>query len=454
MQLKEKWKQLQAAIRSDEFYDGCKRLLEQRPFLEGLPYWVGGFLVGCVAIAYSAGFGGSIDLYYKVMETHKYLPFIFSPVCLVLATWVVQKFAPEAGGTGIPPVLNAVRKEWPNDSVEIHRSMRMKVALVVVISSLLCVLGGGALGREGPMVHISACLFYFVGISLAPFFTFGDHRSWLIAGGAAGVAAAFNAPLAGVVFVLEELAQQHFHRFKTAVITAAIVGGITSQWISGRYLFMGYPRIGVVEFSAIPWAILIGVLCALIALPFHRLLSREFQETMSKYLYLSSRIRTAIFTGLLIAAMTVFLDKRIAGGGIGLIQELLFNDGQVTWAVIGGRFVSTILAHLTGCAGGFLAPSLALGASIGSKLAELVGYVNPTLFVIVGMSAFLSAVIRAPFTAWVIVMEMTDRHSAIFPLMIASMVSYGTVNFFQQRKSKTPPDETPTAPTPTPPALS
>jgi H+/Cl- antiporter ClcA len=93
------------------------------------------------------------------------------------------------------------------------------------------------------------------------------------------------------------------------------------------------------------------------------------------------------------------------------------------------NFIGTLVSHLSGIAGGFLAPSLALGAAVGSKVSTLGDYSNHSLLVLVGMSAFLSANLRAPFTAWVVVMEMTDRHEAIFPLMVASLVGYGTMEF-------------------------
>jgi H+/Cl- antiporter ClcA len=259
-----------------------------------------------------------------------------------------------------------------------------------------------------------------------------EHRSWIMAGAAAGIAAAFNAPLAGVVFVLEELAQQHFHRFKTAVLTAAIIGGVVSQWLSDRYLFLGYPKLGVVPLSSIPWALGLGILAGLVSIPFFLMSSVKLRNWFA--LYFKTRIQIAAATGLLVAAIAVFLNSNSIGGGISVIQNLLFEpDYHADLTLVLARFLATTLSHLSGCAGGFLAPSLALGAAIGSWFADVTQYSNHNLLVLVGMSAFLSAVVRAPFTAWVIVMEMTDRRSAIFPLMVASLASYATSHFFQQK---------------------
>lgn len=407
-----------------------------RPYLQDIPYWTAAAVVGLVAVFYSRAFSGCIEAARSVFNHHPYLLFLTCPLCFFLATWLVEKFAPEAGGTGIPHVLYALNLDSNAQKDEIHSYLNLKVALVVVLSSLFSVLGAGSLGREGPMVHIGACIFYFVGTRLKRIWPYKEHRSWIVAGGAAGVAAAFNAPLAGVVFVLEELAQQHFHQFKTVVLSAAIIGGIISQWLSGKYLYFGYPIVGDVPFSSVPWALLVGALCGVFAYPFQKMLKVNWKEKLPQFF--NHRLKFAAITGLCVAAIAVFVNSGSIGGGVSVIEDLLFHNVRSTWSLVAARFFGTAISHLSGCAGGFLAPSLALGATIGSQLATMTGYSNHNLLVLVGMSAFLSANLRAPFTAWVIVLEMTDRHGAIFPLMVASIVSHGTLTFLLERKKTVP----------------
>lgn len=415
-----------------------KRVLEIqfeiRPRLRGFPYWTAAVLVGIVAVLYSNAFSQCISLAHRLWETHPYALFIVSPLCFLLATWIVEKYAPAAGGTGVPQVVRALSFDPVTQSKEIDAYLSLRVALVVTVSSLLCMVGAGALGREGPMVHIGACLFYFVGTHFHKFWPYEEHRSWIVAGGAAGIAAAFNAPLAGVVFVLEELAQQHFHLFKTVVISAAIISGMVSQWLSGRYLYFGYPKLGNIGISSVPWAMLVGILCGLFAFPFNWMITIHWREKLPNYF--QTRLGFAVFTGLCVAALAIFVNPGTIGGGVAVIENLLFKDQDATWSLIIGRILATTLSHLSGCAGGFLAPSLALGAAIGSKLAVLVSYTDPKLFVMVGMAAFLSAIIGAPFTAWVIVMEMTDSHPAIFPLMVASLMGYATTQFMSKKAGR------------------
>ena len=399
--------------------------VEVRPYLQGVPYWAAAAVVGLVAVLYSGAFGAGIGLVNSVFHRDPRILFVTSPVCFVLASWLVVRFAPAAGGTGVPAVIQAVALNPVTQKQEIESQLSLKVALVVAASSLLGVLGAGSLGREGPMVQMAACLFYVVGRQFHRLWPHEEQRSWVIAGGAAGVAAAFNAPLAGIVFALEELAKVHFHKFRTVVISAAIMGGMVSQWLSGKYLYFGFPKVGDVPISSVPWAIGVGIVCGLFAVPFHWMLKVDWKRLLPNYFH--ARLQFAAVTGLCMAALALFVNPGTIGGGTAQIEAMLFRGEAASWSLIAGRFLGTIVSHVSGCAGGFLAPALTLGAAIGSKIAVLTAYPNHSLFVMVGMAAFLSAIVRAPFTAWVIVMEMTDRHSAIFPLMIASLFSYMTV---------------------------
>jgi len=406
--------------------------LKDKPYFQGVPYWIGAAVVGIGAFVYSELFGICVNLVKDFFNHSPLWLFVTSPICFFLATWVVEKYAPGAGGTGIPQVIKALKIENSDARDEIKSFISLKVCGVVVLSSLLSVLGAGSLGREGPVVQIAACLFYFTGKKLSRIWPSNEHRSWILAGGAAGVAAAFNAPLAGVVFVLEELAQQHFHQFKTVVLTSAIIGGMVAQWISGKYLYFGYPKIGVVTFSAIPWAILVGLMCGVLAYPFNRLLKVDWQHKLPRFFH--HRLKFSIVVGWVMAAMANFINSASIGGGVDVIENLLMRGERANYSLFISRFLGTIASHLSGCAGGFLSPSLALGATIGSLLSTAIDFPNHNLMVLVGMAAFLSAIVRAPFTAWVVVMEMTDRHQAIFPLMVASLISHGTLSIISSAK--------------------
>ena len=139
------------------------------------------------------------------------------------------------------------------------------------------------------------------------------------------------------------------------------------------------------------------------------------------------------------AAMAIFVDKRSIGGGLDVVGDLLLTRTvvEISFSLFIARFLGTIVSHVSGVAGGFLGPSLAIGAITGALLDQWTGFGNHHLSVMIGMAAVLSATARAPFTAWVIVMEMTDRHSVIFPLMIAAVVSSTIATWPLRRRDQT-----------------
>ncbi len=410
-------------LRSFDYLKWIREHLEMRPELRAIPYWVAAVAVGFIAVAYSSFFSNVIEQAQAFASTHPYFYLAWGPLCFAVASSIVFNFAPAAGGSGVSRVTQVIQLDTEKEKAAINATLSLKVMFIIIASSIIATAGGSSLGREGPIVQIAACVFYFVGRQFSILWPYQEHRSWIIAGGAAGVAAAFNTPLAGIVFVLEELAQQHFHQFKTVVISAVIIAGMVAQWLWGRYLFLGYPKIGPVGLSSVFHALIVGALCGLVAGGFEK--ARSYFDIRLNRLFPSRRVLLAAFIGLIMAAIAVFFDVRTIGGGIGTIEELLLGGGVGTWTLLAGRFFGVILSSLSGCSGGLLAPGLSMGALIGSLSAQYISPIDHNLFVMVGMAGFLSAITRAPFTALVIVMEMTDRHSTIFPLMVASLVALG-----------------------------
>jgi len=411
-------------LRTFDYLKWVREHLEKRPELRAIPYWVAAVIVGFVAVLYSSFFSHVIEQSQYFAQAHPYIFLAWGPLCFALGASVVFRFAPAAGGSGVPQVNAAIQLDSKKEEAAIETVLSLRVAAVIVVSSIITTAGGGSMGREGPIVQISACIFYFVGRRFSALWPYQEHRSWIIAGGAAGVAAAFNTPLAGIVFVLEELAQQHFHQFKTVVISAVIIAGMIAQWLWGRYLFLGFPKLAAVGPMSVVYAMIVGSACGIVAGSFGR--ARAYFDVRLNRLFPARRVMLAAFLGLVVSAIAVFVDNRTIGGGIGTIEELLSGDTVATWTLFAGRFFGVTLSSLSGASGGLLAPALSLGALVGSLTSQWISPADHNLLVLVGMAGFLSAMTRAPFTALVIVMEMTDRHSIIFPLMVASLVGLGT----------------------------
>lgn len=410
--------------RTFDYLKWVREHLEKRPELRAIPYWVAAVAVGFVAVIYSSFFSRVIERAQDFAVAHPYIFLAWGPLCFAVGASIVFRFAPAAGGSGVAKVHAAVLLDSQKEQATINSFLSLRVALVIVLSSIVTTAGGGSMGREGPIVQISACVFYFIGRQFSVLWPYQEHRSWIIAGGAAGVAAAFNTPLAGIVFVLEELAQQHFHQFKTVVISAVIISGMIAQWLWGRYLFLGFPKLAAVGPMSVVYAAIVGSLCGGLAGSFERV--RSYFDVRLNRLFPARRVLLAAFLGLIVSAIAVFIDRRTIGGGIGTIEDLLRGDLVASWKILAGRFFGVTLTSLSGASGGLLAPALSLGAIVGSLSSQWISPGDHNLMVLVGMAGFLSAMTRAPFTALVIVMEMTDRHSIIFPLMVASLVGLGT----------------------------
>lgn len=411
-------RQLYAWLNSVDVSEQILGYLKAHPGLQGIIYWVAAIAVGFFAVGYAWIFGQCSLFAQSVLVQAPWMMVLLAPLGFVASWWLVWRFGPGAAGGGIPEVMVAMEA----DPQKAARWTGFRAGVVKLLSSLVCALGGGAIGREGPTIQIAASIFYTLGMPFKRIWPSISHQSLLVAGGSAGIAAAFNTPLGGIVFAVEELSQQHFNRFKTFLISAVIISGLVAQWLLGPYLYLGYPKLNAISFTALPWALAVGVLCGFAG----GLFGKGLVWTGNRFGRLQPRthFKVAVGVGLLIAAFGWLLGPEVLGGGSDLVTRVLFEDERrVGIGMVLGRFFAPLVSTAAGGATGVFAPALAAGASIGAMFADLSASPYPNLLVLLGMASFLSGVTRAPFTAFVLVLEMTDRHSAIFPLMMASLVA-------------------------------
>lgn len=388
------------------------------------PYWISAFVVGIVAVIYSKLVVQAESFSNHLLE-HAPEYFLVSGPLFFLLSWAMVYFiAPQAKGSGIPQVMAAVESlEKNSDDLPVEKLLGIKIALVKIGSSILCLMGGGAIGREGPTIQISASIFYFASKKINFFKQYVKTEVWIITGAAAGLAAAFNTPLGGLVYAIEELATQHVNKFKTSLIAAVIISGFTCQMILGPYLFLGFPKVSRLPPKMIPFVVVISLLCGLLGALFGQSM---YYFSQLKKVYIKTPRYTAMFAmfcGLVISLIALFVDRQVMSSGKELLISFLFTEESMNWYIPVLRFIGPIITNISGCAGGIFAPSLAAGGSIGKLFADLSGITDSNLFVILGMISFLAGVTRAPFTAFILVVEMTDRHSAIFPMMLCSLLA-------------------------------
>lgn len=345
-----------------------------------------------------------------------------------LSGWLVEKFAPQSASSGVPQV-KAVLGYVP-------MPLNLRVACVKLLSTLLALGSGLSLGRQGPTVQIGAAL----AAQLSRWVpTSPEYRRQLIAAGAAaGLAAGFNAPISGVLFVVEELLQDFSGLTLGSAILASFIGAVVSRLLGGHGLNLSTETATIgLSLLDLPFLFVLGVLAGLLGAVF----SEGIFETFKLFRRLKDwplAARVALAGGVT-GLIGVFVPVA-AQDNTGLREFLVAGDAD--WRLIaiafGFKFLLTLMAYGSGAAGGIFAPALVLGSAQGCLISFVAqafyqGFgldvvspdlANSTTYALTGMGAFFAAVTRVPITAIVIVFEMTANFNLVLPLMIGSGVAY------------------------------
>lgn len=393
-------------------------------FFQAIPFWVASLLVGLMAVFYERIFHQAEQLSMQCYTFNPYWLLLLTPVMFILSWWLVQRYSPFASGSGIPQVMAAIRFGGEKKNPVINKLIGLHVLIIKMLSSTLMVIGAGVIGREGPTIQIAAATFESLHQRLPSWWPRISTKNMIIAGAASGLAAAFNTPLGGIVFAVEELAKSHLSSFRTPLFTAVIIAGLTAQGILGPYLFLGYPDLKNLTWVVYPGILLLSVICGLSGAWWSKLaLYIQYRMSMQKK---SVRIATIAFIGIFIALSAIFFGFDSVGSGKAIIERTLSSQEKtVEWYIPVIRMLNQALSFGVGGAGGIFAPSLGLGGTIGSVFAEWF-QASPTdtnMLILAGMVAFLTGITRSPFTSAILVLEMTDRHNVIFQLMLAAMIS-------------------------------
>jgi H+/Cl- antiporter ClcA len=249
------------------------------------------------------------------------------------------------------------------------------------------------------------------------------RRALILAGGAAGIAAAFNTPLAGIVFAIEELARSYEARASGTTLVTVLIAGIVSLALVGDYTYFGHPQLSAAPRELLLPAAGIGLAGGLLG----GLFSRSLLALSADGSALSAwrRARPVLFAfgcGLAVAVCGVLSGGSALGTGYEPARAIL-EGGATSYGFVPAKFVATLASLLAGIPGGLFAPSLAIGAGFGQLAGALPGLDDVPGLAVLGTCAYLTGVTQAPMTAFIIVMEMTGLHEMILPLMVAALAS-------------------------------
>jgi H+/Cl- antiporter ClcA len=407
-------------------------LADWRLWADRLVVLLSAALAGLTVVAFTWLSERALETFHAYHGRHFWLPLLWTPLLTVGIVYLTRRYVVGAAGSGIPQVMAALSSQTPKECRSLYVSLKLSVAKFFLTTGGL--LAGLSLGREGPSVQIAAGVMR-------------GARRWLstnsqikesgliLAGGAAGIAAAFNTPLGGVMFAIEELSRRPEDRRSGLLSAAIILAGLMAVSIYGNSTYFGVIRVENISFGLFLPALLIAIVCGVCGGLFARLLIYSLHTTSGHWLHRfrrSSPLWFAGLCGLAIAIIGVGTDGATFGSGYIHTRNMLENNTDVSRVYVLFKMAATWLTTWAGVPAGIFAPSLAIGAALGNDVSALLNYANAPTIIALGMAGFLAAVTQAPMTAFIIVMEMVSGHDLVLSLMAVALIASGVSRLISQ----------------------
>lgn len=407
---------------------------------------IGAVLAGLGALLFAVFDLQSTKLARVVWETAPWAVFLVMPLGFALILWLRDHVFPWTDGTGIPQTI-AVLQTGPGELRERLLSMRVAVGKALLLG--LGMFSFLSIGREGPSVQLGACFMHLV----SRWTTFPRHlmeRGLIMAGGAAGIAAAFNAPIAGIVFAFEEIGRRFDKENLGTIVRTVMVACLVCMVFLGNYFFYGrvdYDRLIPLEFMAPgPWiaVVIIGMSGGLLGGLFARvlLLTVPFVSRLIR----KNFVLVALVFGLACAVVAWISNGATLGTGYDQARALILQDSPNYLATLPAeelarldavrdnigpwyavqRAAVTMMVLLTGIPGGLFDPSFSIGAGLGHLTAPWLSVTGATVqgIILLWVVAYFSGVVQSPMTAFIILIEMTGAIAFTLPLGMAAIVAY------------------------------
>jgi H+/Cl- antiporter ClcA len=369
--------------------------------------------VGVASVVFSLAADWAQNLFLVSRQHFWALPLFITPPGFVFCAWAAREYFPGAQGSGIPQAMAA--REMPRGEAR-HRLLSLKICLGKIGLTVVALLCGASVGREGPTVQIGAGLM----LQVSKLRGLSNERGLILAGSAAGIAAAFNAPLAGVVFAIEEMSQAFESRTNGLVLTTVIIAGLVSLGLTGNYTYFGVTDAAVT--TAWQWGLvaICGAAGGLAGGAFSRLMldGSVWAKSWIAANERQRRLLLPLYCGIIVALCGVCTHGASFGTGYAQARAAIegHEPGWYFWPV---KFIATLATALSGLPGGIFAPSLAVGAGLGAWIAGATGC---SLGAVLGMAGYFAGVVQAPMTAFVIILEMTGNSANVIPLMLAAVI--------------------------------
>lgn len=399
--------------------------LSRRNWRSRLVLWGGAIAVGAIGVAF-AWAANRAQEFFQTMLVSPWVALALTPGGFIVCAWLTRVYFPGAQGSGIPQAIAARRLK---DEGRRTNLLSLRLTMGKILLTLIGLMCGASIGREGPTVQVGASLM----MAAATLSNRARERGLILAGAAAGVAAAFNTPLAGIVFAIEEMSRAFESRTSGLVLMAVILAGLVSLGMVGNYSYFGHSTAmlaGFTDWVAVP---LCGVLGGLMGAAFSTLVVSG-TAWLRRWTRPQPMLRTlswAFACGLVVALCGLVSHGMTYGTGYDAARSAIEgHDLAASFAPL--KFIANTASSLSGIPGGLFSPSLSVGAGLGSLVARLLGAHAVGAIALLGMTGYFAGVVQAPITAFVIIEEMSDNSAMVIPLMIAAFIGYGVSRLFQR----------------------
>lgn len=395
------------------------QLFSMTAWKQRLVFWAGAILVGALIVSLTLLSEWASNTFRSVYQNNIWIGFLAPPFGLALTAWLTVRFFPGAEGSGIPQVKTAL--EITGTLAERSGLVSLKIALGKTLLPILGLLSGGSVGLGGPSVQIGASVM----ASLGKAVRFPPHyleKGLILAGSSAGFAAMFSAPLAGIVFAIEEMGRALEEKISSLVITAIIFAGVTAYAVLNVYIFFDARSVFLPRnesWIAVP---LCGIIGGLIGAAFSNLIivcRKRLNQTKKPIVLI------AFCAGIIVSLIGYLSGGTTFGTGYAETKMILHSNDELGTLFPFLKLLATLATFLSSIPSGIFVPSLATGAALGADLAEWFPIAPTTAMILLTMTAYFSGMLQSPMTSFVIVMEITDTHEMVIPLMASAFIASG-----------------------------
>ncbi|BCK74672.1 chloride channel protein [Acetobacter aceti NRIC 0242] len=386
-------------------------------------YWIGAVLVGLTAVLFARFGDQCAELRTRFVTWHPWAMLVLAPAGFAFITWMTRTLFKGSQGSGIPQTIATLH--MGNYDV-VDRILTLRIAAGKIILTCLGLVCGASIGREGPSVQIGASIMH--GFSrLLGQSNIASKRSMILAGGAAGMAAAFNTPLAGIVFAIEELSHSFEQKASGRTLTIVVISGVTAITLMGNYTYFGHADVNIPVGTAWIAVLVCGIVGGLAGGSFAALVIRASRGLPGSVGRLAKQrpIMFSALCGLLTAVIGLISKGNTYGTGYVQAQAIFAGTDHYPASFFILKYLSMLVSYCSGIPGGMFAPSLAIGAGIGGWIEQFLPHTTPGAVVLLGTVAYFCGVAQSPLTATIIVMEICDNQQVTLALLATAFLAFG-----------------------------